>query len=347
MPDRTMLDRYTHQVEQFYISANRRTCGWISVFMRAWNRFNLNHANESTAGIAFFSIISVIPLLVFVIFTVSALITSSVILKSVENFLTSAFPVSLAGLMNVIYPLTGENDSLDLIAILGFLWVASNMFNFILYSVNRSWNSRSSRGFVKNRLLALAFVTGLAVLVVLLFILLFYIRLIAGLLPGIGNRMITLILPLLIQTSLIFGSPGFAVKKAGFWGVSVHTHTYTPKSGYPPRKFPKNLIFLIYKFGPATTVNTRAVLMGAILATIAIEIITRSFTWYLNSRWSTYTTFYGPLGALIGLLFWVFLSDWILLFGSYLSEAIHKRWDSDRPNEFFEPLVFSIPRFGF
>jgi len=44
-----------------------------------------------------------------------------------------------------------------------------------------------------------------------------------------------------------------------------------------------------------------------ILATIAIEIITRGFSWYLNSGWSTFPTLYGPLAALIGLLFWVFL----------------------------------------
>ena len=306
----TTVNGYTHKIAQFYKNANRRTNGWFSVFVRALNRFNFNenHANESAAGIAFFSIFSVIPLLVFVISAVSPLITSSIVRASVEDILTNAFPVSLAGLMDVIDPLVGPDETLDLIALLGFLWAASNMFNSILYSVNRSWNSRRSRGFVKNRLLALAFVTGLAVLVVLLFILLFFIRLIASFIPGIENHLLTLILPLIIQTLLIF---------------------------------------LLYKFGPATTVNTRATLFSAFLATIAIEITTRGFTWYLNSGWSTFTTFYGPLAALIGLLFWVFLSYWILLFGSYLSEAIYRRWDSDNPNKFFEPLVFSIPRSGF
>jgi len=307
-PDQTKFDGYKQQFEQLYRSANRWTHGWISVFIRALNRFNLNHANESAAGIAFFSIFSIVPLLVFVMSAVSPLITSSVVRTSIENFLTNAFPVSLARLMDIIYPLVTSNETLDLIALLGFLWAASNMFNFILHSVNRSWNSQSSRGFVKNRLLALAFVTGMAVLVVLLFILLFFMRLIAGFLPGIGNYVLTLILPLLIQILLIF---------------------------------------LIYTFGPATTVNKRATLIAAILATIAMEIITRGFSWYLNSGWSTFPTFYGPLAALIGLLFWVFLSYWTLLFGAYLSEAIHQRWNSDNASEFFEPLEFSIPRFGF
>jgi membrane protein len=299
---KTTLSQYTQKVQFFYKKANRFTYGWLSVLVRAWLRFNQNHAGESAAGIAFFSIFSIIPLLVFVISTASSLLTSTVVLQSIANFLDTAFPVSLKKLMDVVNSLVSTRESMNLIATLGLLWAASNMFNFILYSINRSWNTRGSRGLIKNRLLALAFVTALAVVVVVLLILLFFVRLIAGLIPGIGDSLLTLVLPLLIQASLIF---------------------------------------LIYKFGPATAVNTKAALTGAILATLALEITTRGFTWYLNSEWSTYGTYYGPLGAIIGLLFWVFLGYWILLFGAYLSEAIFVRWNNDNPNDFFELLDFS------
>jgi hypothetical protein len=40
----------------------------------------------------------------------------------------------------------------------------------------------------------------------------------------------------------IIGSPGFAVKGAGFGGESVRTHALTPKSGYMSQKFPESQI---------------------------------------------------------------------------------------------------------
>lgn len=297
----TMLDEYINRVEQLYKNANRWSLGWTSVFARAWNRFSQNHANESAAGVAFFSIFSVVPLLVFIISSVSSFFSSSLVLQSVGKFLANAFPVSLEGLMDVINSVLASNESPNLIATIGLLWSASNMFNFILYSINRAWSTQRSRGFVKNRLLALVFVTALAVLVVVLLILISFVRLFAGLLPQFGNRLLTIALPLFIQVSLIF---------------------------------------LIYKFAPTTTVDTKSVLIGAILVTLALDITTRGFTWYLDSEWANYNTLYGSLGALISLLFWVFLSYWILLFGAYLSEAIYKRSSSDNPNQFFEPLSF-------
>lgn len=303
----TMLNEYTYKLERFYKNANRISHGWVSVFTRAWNRFSQNHANESAAGIAFFSIFSVVPLLVFVISTVSSIFATSVVQESIGKLLTNAFPVSLEGLMDVINSVLASRGAPNLIATISLLWAASNMFNFILYSINRAWETKRSRGFVKNRLLALVFVTALAVLVVVLLILLFFVKLIAGLLPQLGNQLLIIALPLFIQASLIF---------------------------------------LIYKFAPSTKVDTKSVLFSAILATFAIDITTRGFTWYLDSELSTFRTLYGSLGALISLLFWVFLSYWILLFGAYLSESIFARWSSDNPNEFFEPLSLSNSRFG-
>jgi len=37
------------------------------------------------------------------------------------------------------------------------------------------------------------------------------------------------------------------MKEAGFWGVSMRTHTHTPKSGYLSRKFQKAVSIFIIK----------------------------------------------------------------------------------------------------
>ena len=43
------------------------------------------------------------------------------------------------------------------------------------------------------------------------------------------------------------GSLIFAVKEAGFGGVSARTRAHTPKSGYPPREFSKSQVKAIVR----------------------------------------------------------------------------------------------------
>ena len=179
--------------------------------------------------------------------------------------------------MDIIGSVMASRTSSKLIFIIGLLWAASNMFNFVFSGINHAWNPKRTRGFIRGRLLALFAVTGVAILAVVLLIISFFIRLIAGLYPWLGNQLFTIGLPLLTQTFLIY---------------------------------------LLYKYGPDTVVERKSGVISAILVTIAIDITTRGFTWYLNSDLSSYTTLYGSLGAVIGLLFWVYLSDWILLFGA-------------------------------
>ncbi len=288
-----------------YLKWNRQTRGWLSVFARAWNRFGLNHGAESAAAVAFFSIFSSIPLFVFVIRAASNWIAANVVRDSIANFLATAFPVSLERLMEVISPLLNPNGSLDLIATLGFLWAASNMFSFLLVGINRSWNSRATPSAVRDRLLALAFVTAMAVLVALLLLFSFALRLLAGFIPQVKGSLRGILLPVLTQAMIVY---------------------------------------VLYKLGPSARVSNSAALIGAGIATVAIELTTRGFGWYLNDEVSFYNVYYGSLGAIIGLLFWLYLCCYILLYGAYLSEAVHARATSTVPGEFLElPRTFSTP----
>ena len=65
-------------------------------------------------------------------------------------------------------------------------------------------------------------------------------------------------------------------------------------------------------------------------------------TWYLNSEWTSYKSLYGSLGAIIGLLFWVYLSNLIIYFGAYLTEAIQTRWESENPAKIHELITFEL-----
>ncbi len=74
------------------------------------------------------------------------------------------------------------------------------------------------------------------------------------------------------------------------------------------------LFLALYKWVPNTHVTWRAAFFGALLASIAWQLVTAGFSWYLRSGLSTYEVVYGSLGGVVATLFWVYLSNVIAVF---------------------------------
>ena len=81
----------------------------------------------------------------------------------------------------------------------------------------------------------------------------------------------------------------------------------------------------LYRWGPSRKeAKWRWVSPGAIFAVIGIALVSVLFSWYA-STFGNYNATYGSLGALVGLLTWVWLSVIILITGAELnSEAEHQ-----------------------
>ena len=81
----------------------------------------------------------------------------------------------------------------------------------------------------------------------------------------------------------------------------------------------------LYRWGPSRReAKWRWVSPGAILAVVCIALVSVLFSWYA-STFGNYNGTYGSLGALVGLLTWVWLSVIILITGAELnSEAEHQ-----------------------
>jgi membrane protein len=82
------------------------------------------------------------------------------------------------------------------------------------------------------------------------------------------------------------------------------------------------LCYLAYRFMPKEKVGGKGPLLGAVVATLAWKLATQAFVWYLGSGFSKYHLVYGSLGSVIALLFWIYLSSSIVLFGAHLSAAV-------------------------
>lgn len=81
-------------------------------------------------------------------------------------------------------------------------------------------------------------------------------------------------------------------------------------------------LLVLYWWLPLTKVRWVEAAWGALISSLGISAITAGFTWYLESGLSNYNLVYGSLGAIVALLFWIYLLSLIIFAGAHLSAAI-------------------------
>jgi len=83
------------------------------------------------------------------------------------------------------------------------------------------------------------------------------------------------------------------------------------------------VLSLIYHFVPNATQRFRSVIPGAALAVVLWATTSVGFSIYL-ATFANYGVTYGSLGAAVGLLFYMYLSASVVLFGAELNAAIYR-----------------------
>jgi membrane protein len=81
------------------------------------------------------------------------------------------------------------------------------------------------------------------------------------------------------------------------------------------------MFFLLYRLLPNTRVSGRAVWIGALVAASAWEAAKIGYAWYL-AHFANFGAVYGSLGAVAGLILWIYYSSVIALFGNEVVRAI-------------------------
>lgn len=82
-------------------------------------------------------------------------------------------------------------------------------------------------------------------------------------------------------------------------------------------------IATLYYFGPAVHYNWRFFSIGSLMATVLCLAVSYVFSFYITN-FGTYNKLYGSIGALIGLMVWLYLLSSVLLVGYELNASIHK-----------------------
>ncbi len=255
----------------------------VELVVRTIQELGADDATHMAAGVAYYAILSLFPLIIGLVAVLGLFLSSERIKAEVIDF----FEQNLPGLTEVFETYVAEQASdwgaaLGVLALIGLFWSASAMFGAITRAVNRAWDVHRDRPFYirKARDLGMALGTG-------------FLFLVSVSATSVFSIIRNLELPL-ASTAADIGARLFALL------VSF------------------SVFLIIYKLVPNTKTYWRYIWPGALLAAVVFEAGKSLFVLYLD-RFADYGSAYGNLGSIIALLVWIFVSALILIVGAEFS----------------------------
>jgi len=285
--------------KEFYQNVNRLSGNRFSILENAVKTFTEKQAAQASAGLAYYSIFSIFPLLLVFIAAGSYFIDTNQVFNVVTQFIQRALPISRQIINENLQEVLRTRGTAGIISILTLLWSASGMFTNLAYNINLAWSRAARRNFLQNRLVGLWMVVGMIGLIVLSLVLSW----VTQRLPHMDIAHASPTDLLLLRVISAFGS----------WLMIFL------------------VFFTLYHWIPTMRVRWSSTLWGALLASLAWKAVTTGFTWYLDSRFGRYQLVYGSLGAIVAFLFLIYIISFITLFGAHLSAAI-EGWERDQVN---------------
>lgn len=265
--------------------------GWKKVLKRVKERISEDNIPIVSAGVAFYAFLAIFPGII-VLFSIYGLAVDAQSAGEQITMLAEVMPEQTISIIegrmdNLMETSTSALGWGTVFGILIALWSANKGIKSLFTGLDVTYGVENRRGIIKQNALSLAFTLGtiLVIIVSLGFIILF---------------------PLLLNTIGLPGTLGTLVAwlRWPFLAIIVIS-----------------AISLIYQYGPAReTPRLRWVVLGASAATFVWLIASWGFSFYV-SNFGNFGEMYGSLSAVVIMLFWLFISSFIILAGGELNRA--------------------------
>jgi membrane protein len=269
--------------------------GWKQILKRSWAENQADNMPIISGGVAFFGFLSIFPALIALI-SIYGLVASPATVSNQVDTLAKNLPQSAAQLIgDELKGITGNSGgalTLGLIvAILAALWSASSGVSNLITAVNLAYDEVETRNFVKLKLLSLGLTLGGILFVSLTFGLVAVVPAVISALPlGIVGTILAQVLNWVVLLGLFAGALSVIYRVA------------------PDRDAPR----------------FRWVSLGSVIVTVIWALVSLVFAFYVNN-FGSYDKTYGAIAGVIVLMFWLYLTCYLVLLGAEInSETEHQ-----------------------
>jgi membrane protein len=264
------------------------------VAWRAFMRFQDHHGPDRAAAVAYYTLLSLVPLLIFII--------------SLGMAVMGSFDAAFEGSMLLVRGVTVHLDRESLNALRSFVehaqrfrwpglillaWTSRRIFASLFSALELVFGV-PGRSFAKHNLVALSMVlvAGVALLLTMA------LSLVSATSEGLVMR---------FRTSGEFHGLHILLRTLLPWGV-----TFT-------------FFFVVYRFVPRRVTRSGNAALGALLATVLWELAKAGFAYYVRNI-ARYSGVYGTLAGIIVLALWLEISVSIIMYcGEVVALLIHQK----------------------
>ena len=271
--------------------------GWLQILRRATRHVLSDRLQVASAGISFFAVLSIAPLLVTALSVYGALHTPEQVIDQLTG-MAGALPDPLEPVVEdqLVSITEASTHVLTVRGLLGLavaLWTATTAATFLLDALTHAYHEQETRGFLRRSALALVVVLGGAVLLGAVIAL-------GGMLARVMNRG-----PAIVDwLGEVLAWPGLALLMIG-------------------------VLDLLYRFGPdREEARWRWISGGAVLATGLWLVVSGGFFAYVQTLGDYESTYVSLAGVAIS-LFWVWVTVFLVIVGAAVNAEAERQTARD------------------
>ncbi len=265
----------------------------VKLFYKAFRQLLNSNGTDLAASLAFFTVLSQLPLVALMAMLLIAVGPSDGILDVLTEALHYLFPASQDLIDRAIDNLLGGSLTVGILAVLNLMIGANRLFAATTRAVNRVFDIRNTK-VVQVTIKSVS----LATVVVVLFLL---------------SVVLTGVIQALIRLSQDSGTVTHGLS-------TVVTIVLGAAATIIPAVLTTVVFSVIYYRIPDTRVQLRDAILGAIVAIILFEIGKHLFFWF--NRHDTYqANIYGPITSVVVLMLWAYMASLIFLYGAALTKV--------------------------
>ena len=266
----------------------------VELVVRAAREMSEDDVTHMAAGVAYYALFSIFPLIIGMITVFSYFLDSEQIQVQITGAVGGFLPGSEQFVHDNIEGILNIRSALGLFSLVGLLWSGSAMMGALDRAINRAWDIHTDRPFYIGKPRHILMVISVGVM--------FPISMSSAAVVRTAQELPRFDLPII----------GFVVNNMGYFilqGVSFSLMLV--------------IFLMLYKMIPNTKTYWRYIWPGALLAAILFETSKNLFILYLE-RFASYQNVYGSLAPVIVLLLWAFVSSFIVLMGAEISSEYER-----------------------
>jgi membrane protein len=273
--------------------------GWYDILWRTYCEMQSDRLLSIAGGVSFFVLLAIFPAVTALVSAYGLFFNPVTIANDIAQ-LSDVVPANVLTIVHEQAARIASNSSRTLslglvIGILISLWSAMSGVKAVIDALNVIYEQRESRSLIKLNLVALVFT-------------------LLGFAAFLSAMAAIVVLPLILSP-IGFGSLTETVTRIARWPVLLVLLLLG--------------LAILYRYGPdRRAARWQWVSVGSVFATLTWFVASFLFSWYLTN-FANYNATYGSLGAVVGLMIWLWLSTIVVLLGAELNAEIEHQTARD------------------